>query len=60
MLGKKVIKNHSKHEVNYNVHCTFLLRMKRPPLIRTTEEVKIKLDLLEACCTSLIILFTFL
>ena len=25
----------------------FLHRMKRPPLIRTTEEVKIKLNLLE-------------
>ena len=35
------------------------LRMKRPPLIRTTEEVKIKLDLLEVCmyvCVWLIIL----
>ena len=33
--------------------------MKRPPLIRTTEDVKIKLDLLEAWCTKLIKLCLF-
>lgn len=35
-------------------------RMKRPPLIRTTEEVKIKLDLLEACYKKIILLKLFI
>ena len=34
--------------------------MKRPPLLRTTEEVKIKLDLLEVCHNLPFLFFLFI